>query len=67
MRAGQEETHACEFECSDVIPGCHRKVTRDAREDTVEEIERDAEEAPGMADLPDDLTKTVLALIQTTN
>lgn len=46
---------------------CHWKVTRDTQEDTVEEIERHAEAAPGMADLPDDLTKTVLAPIQTTN
>lgn len=56
-----------EFECSDVIPGCNWKVTRDTREDTVEEIERHAEEAHGMAELPDDLTKTVLASIQSTN
>jgi len=56
-----------EFECSDVIPGCHWKVTRDTREDTVEEIERHAKEAHGMAELPDDLTKTVLASIQPTN
>ena len=42
-------------------------MTRDTQEDTVEEIERHANEAHGMAELPDDLTKTVLASIQPTN
>lgn len=56
-----------EFECSDVIPGCTWKVTGDTREDTVDQVERHAREAHHMMELPDDLTKSVLASIQPTH
>lgn len=58
---------AYEFECSDVIPGCSWSVTRDTKEDTVDEIERHAEQAHNLAELPDELADRVLVSIQPTN
>ena len=56
-----------EFECSHVFADCDDNVTGETKEDTVEEVERHAREAHGMAELPPELTRRVLASIQPTN
>lgn len=55
-----------EFQCSDVIPGCEWKYTGETQEDTVEEIERHAANAHGMAELPKDVRDDALAAINLT-
>jgi len=56
-----------DFECSAFIPGCVWRVSRDTREDTVDEMERHARDARGLAELPDELTNRLRASTQPTN
>lgn len=55
-----------EFECAAVFPGCTVKVVADTPEDTVDELERHAQEAHTMDELPDDITRRALASLAAT-
>lgn len=49
------------FACGAVVPGCAASVSADTEDEVLRQVERHAREDHGMAEVPDELLRLVLA------